>query len=71
MTRSVIVLVARCTTEGCHTSIRPSMCQKWHYDNTQFSQWQWTGLCGAENLTAQQCLSKYTFAIPTTRENAL
>ena len=34
---SIIDLVARWTTESCHTSIRLSMCGDYHYDNTMFS----------------------------------
>ena len=46
-TMSVIDLVTRCTTESCHTSIRFSIGEEQHYDNTQFSQRLWTELCGA------------------------
>ena len=35
---SIIDLVARWTTESCHTSIRLSMCEGYYYDNTLFSQ---------------------------------
>ena len=35
---SNIDLVARRTTESYHTSIRLSMCDEYHYDNTPFSQ---------------------------------
>ena len=34
----IIDLVARWTTESLHTSIRLSMCEEHHYDNTLFSQ---------------------------------
>ena len=60
-----IGLVNRCTTESCHTSIRLSMCEEYHYDNTHFSQRLWTELCGVYNLAEKQCSSKYTFVKTT------
>ena len=40
----VIDLVAACTTETCHTSIRLPMRKEQQYDNTQFSKKLRTGL---------------------------
>ena len=65
----VMDLVARCTTETCHTSIRLSMCEEQQYDNTQFSEKLRTEHCGAYNIADQQCYSKYTFV--KTKGNAL
>ena len=42
-----IELVARWTTGSCHMSIRLSMCEELHYDNTQSSQKLGTEHCGA------------------------
>ena len=58
---SVVDLVTRCTSESCHMSIRLSMCGEQHYDNTQFLHKLQTKICGAYNVTDQQCFSKYNF----------
>ena len=44
------------------------MCEKQHYDSTQFSQKIWAELCGASHLADQHCFSKYTFV--KTKESA-
>ena len=54
-------LVASCTTDRCHTSIRLSISQEKHHDNKQFSQELRTELSGAQNVADKQCLSEYTF----------
>ena len=42
-----IDLVARCATESCQKSIRLSMYEDLHFDNTRFSQKLRTKVCGA------------------------
>ena len=46
-TMRVMELVARWTTGSRHTSIRLSMCEEYHYDNTKISQKLRTEHCGA------------------------
>ena len=42
------VIVSRhMETWSCHTSIRLSMCEEYHYDNTLFAQKLRIELCGA------------------------
>ena len=42
----------------CDTSVRLSICEEWHYENTKFSQRLWTELCESQNLADQQCFTK-------------
>ena len=43
----VLDLVARCITQSCYRSIRPSMLKEQRYDNEQISQTLKTEICGA------------------------
>ena len=58
---SVLDLVARCTTESCDTSVRVSICDEEHYDDTKFSQKLKTDVYWASNLAEQQYFLEHTF----------
>ena len=54
----VLCLVARCTTEICHTSIHFSICEELLHDNTHFSLKLGRELCGAQKPADQLYFSK-------------